>query len=678
MLCMAQEAVRGVAGLAVACAVLGVACATSAGTIDAATDMDALEEAVDGTGDGADSSGTCGRDRDCDDRIACTIDHCTDGVCSHEPCTDCCPERLQCLVGLGCGRPPTPCTTDEDCGDGVRCTLDRCADGSFCEHLPQDGLCAEGEVCLASIGCIPDPPDACTSVADCFPDRPCLGSWYCDPEFGCQFEAVLDCDDGDSCTVDACDDALGGCTTTPRDGDGDTHVDQACGGDDCDDANPDVNPDMPELPCNGIDDDCDPTTPETCCTPEPCSTPCGSTGVRDCNPDGTPGDCIPPDETCNAADDDCDTVVDEGFDCVLGATGACATTCGSAGSRPCEAGCTWGACVPPAETCSGADDDCDTTVDEGFACVSGASGPCTTICSSTGSRACQGDCTWDVCVPPAEACNGADDDCDAAIDEGFTCPAGSGGGCTTTCGSSGTRWCASDCSWGSCTPPAETCSGVDDDCDTTVDEGFDCAHGASRGCTTTCSSTGTQTCNSGCTWDACVPPAEICNGVDDDCDAVADDGFTCAAGRVVSCTSLPSGGWTGGSATCLTDCAGWNTSACTTAAWDPTGIYATSPAPSYTCAFGLVNFNITSFSFADTGTLLSVYGAPCPSPMTGASARTTRTFNVTCTYAGGCNEIYTLTGSFTTDNTWTGTFTANYVGSCYGCTLRTWSVTGTR
>ena len=38
-------------------------------------------------------------------------------------------------------------------------------------------------------------------------------------------------------------------------------------------------------------------------------------------------------ELCNNLDDDCDTLTDETFDCVLGSSGACATSCSSTGTR---------------------------------------------------------------------------------------------------------------------------------------------------------------------------------------------------------------------------------------------------------------------------------------------------------------------------------------------------------
>ncbi len=49
-----------------------------------------------------------------------------------------------------------------------------------------------------------------------------------------------------------------GCDWIPcQDADGDGFHDQACGGSDCDDSDPDINPDAAETCGNGIDDDCD-------------------------------------------------------------------------------------------------------------------------------------------------------------------------------------------------------------------------------------------------------------------------------------------------------------------------------------------------------------------------------------------------------------------------------------
>jgi hypothetical protein len=372
------------------------------------------------------------------------------------------------------------------------------------------------------------------------------------------------------------------------------------------------------------------------------------------------------------------------------------------------------------------DDDCDGVADNGFACVAGSSGTCSTICGSTGTRACLGDCTFDSCVPPAEICNGVDDDCDSAPDDGFACVRGTTATCTTTCGSTGTRTCGASCTYGACTPPAEGCTGMDDDCDGDIDEASECTAGMTRSCTTSCGSTGIETCGGGCTFGSCAPPTEICNGADDDCDGACDDGFTCCRGSSRACNTLGMG-FTSGTAICRTNCGSFDTAGCSLCGngvidgtevcdgtalggatcttipggftggmlrcnsacnhdtslctgFNPSGVYDLSPFPSYSCAFGLVDYNYMSFTFTDDGTTLTVNGARCT--MVGPSARTTRMISVSCTESGTCDETYTLTGMFTTDDEWTGTFVADFTalspGACFDCEDQSHPVTGTR
>ena len=79
-------------------------------------------------------------------------------------------------------------------------------------------------------------------------------------------------------------------------------------------------------------------------------------------------------------------------------------------------------------------------------------------------------------------------------------------------------------------PAAEVCNGVDDDCDGTADNGFGCAAGSSVPCTTTCGTSGSGLCTAACvapTPATCTAPAEVCNGADDDCTYGGDDGFAC-------------------------------------------------------------------------------------------------------------------------------------------------------
>ena len=191
-------------------------------------------------------------------------------------------------------------------------------------------------------------------------------------------------------------------------------------------------------------------------------------------------------------------------------------------------------CVPRAETCDAADDDCDGRVDEGTSQRCGASdvGRCT-----HGSRMCSGG-SLAACVgavgPREERCDAVDDDCDGTTDEGLTQRCGSTdvGRCRY-----GTRSCAGG-SFGACAGAvgarAERCDGVDDDCDGTTDEG------ASRTCGTNVGAcrTGTRACRGGslasCTGQV-GPRSEIDDGLDNDCDGSTDEGFPCetSAGQQV-------------------------------------------------------------------------------------------------------------------------------------------------
>jgi subtilisin family serine protease len=63
--------------------------------------------------------------------------------------------------------------------------------------------------------------------------------------------------------------------------------------------------------------------------------------------------------------------------------------------------------------------------------------------------------------------------------------------------------------------------------------GWDCSATDLPGaqtCATACGSVGSRTCGETCAWSSCAPPQESCNGQDDDCDGLTDDGLpACAA-----------------------------------------------------------------------------------------------------------------------------------------------------
>jgi hypothetical protein len=128
-----------------------------------------------------------------------------------------------------------------------------------------------------------------------------------------------------------------------------------------------------------------------------------------------------------------------------------------------------------------------------------------------------------------EACNGLDDDCDGTVDEGFDVDV------------DGMTSCGGDCDDASALALAgapEVCDGVDNDCDGAADPGCECLIGATRACGTDVGVCvpGEQHCAGG-VWGACegatVAARDACNGLDDDCDGSADeDAGACGAGRM--------------------------------------------------------------------------------------------------------------------------------------------------
>jgi hypothetical protein len=143
------------------------------------------------------------------------------------------------------------------------------------------------------------------------------------------------------------------------------------------------------------------------------------------------------------------------------------------------------------------------------------------------------------CTPTAEedeTCDGVDDDCNGTVDEDYLAePTSCGSG---TCHATGETSCVDGEVVDSCSPGGgagsdATCNGIDEDCDGNVDEGFvstptSCGAGV-------CGANGATSCVAGVVLDSCTPglPSSatdtVCNGLDDDCDGLEDEEFMPAA-----------------------------------------------------------------------------------------------------------------------------------------------------
>ena len=277
---------------------------------------------------------------------------------------------------------------------------------------------------------------------------------------------------------------------------------------------------------------------------------------------------VPPVESCNGKDDNCNGLIDEGVsnmcpvsndpnnpDNLLGtAAKHCAVeTCNckddncnglideglptNACGGPCG-------CAVPVEICDGIDNNCDGNIDEGFmvgaSCTNNGVGACKRggilACNATGTGTF---CDAPVVMPSPEICNGLDDNCDGQIDNGplpgvgVACGSGIG-----TC-TAGVTACLNGklvCNTVGM-PKPETCNGLDDDCDGVIDNGplpgtgVDClCPGETR------AQVGVGVCTAGKTicrngalvCDGCVGPSpEICDGKDNNCDGMTDVNATC-------------------------------------------------------------------------------------------------------------------------------------------------------
>ena len=226
---------------------------------------------------------------------------------------------------------------------------------------------------------------------------------------------------------------------------------------------------------------------------------------------------VPPPEVCNGKDDNCNGIIDEGV----------ANMCAYSKTDPNDADNKLGTAAKhcAVETANCLDDNCNGQIDEGFppnACGMPAGCP----------------------IPP-ELCDGIDNNCNGDVDEGFNVGVACDNGLTGSCRRVGLTECSADhpgvaCNLGDAPITPEICNGIDDDCNGQIDDGplpgvgLECGvqgMGCSKGVTVCIN--GKIVCNA-----TANPKPEVCNGLDDDCNGVIDDGTFPGVGDSCLCAGL--------------------------------------------------------------------------------------------------------------------------------------------
>jgi hypothetical protein len=204
------------------------------------------------------------------------------------------------------------------------------------------------------------------------------------------------------------------------------------------------------------------------------------------------------------------------------------------------------------EVCNGLDDDCNGVIDNGnpgggAACNTGLLGVCaagTTVCAAGMNK-----CAENV-LPSAEVCDGLDNNCNGSIDEGvlttyYRDADGDGfgnAGLTTQACSQPAGYVANttDCNDSNAAVhpgAAEVCNGIDDNCNGSVDEGNP---GGGAACNTgllgVCAP-GTTSCTAGAIKcnQTTAASAEVCDNKDNNCDGQVDNSVVIPDGIPNTC-----------------------------------------------------------------------------------------------------------------------------------------------
>ena len=342
-------------------------------------------------------------------------------------------------------------------------------DDAFCQNCSDEVACPDGFTCFNH-----------ESNGEQFCSKTCENDRDCPNDYSCSelntSEAQAGDEAGDETTETEvrpsqsyCIPNEGQCSPSLcRDEDGDGYGrGPDCEGLDCADDNPDIHEGVTDL-CDNVDNDCDGFFDE-----DFVSEACGQgicagislceTGRVNCNGPEAQGE----DANCNGVDEDCDGSVDEGYQSINCGLGSCAqpSTCVN-GAEQCE-----GLPAPVNDTdqaCDRVDSDCDGQIDEGF--LLNSSGCGLGVCFARASCGDQGEiCTPNPQLGDDSNCNGEDDDCDGAIDEGFasTISCGQGACFRQTSCVAGATMCTAGI------PLAmvdDSCNSIDDDCNGIIDD----------------------------------------------------------------------------------------------------------------------------------------------------------------------------------------------------------------
>jgi hypothetical protein len=477
----------------------------------------------------------------------------------------------------------------QSCGAGV------CAGGTTRCGLDKAGLICGTEDMAGAETCngMDDNCDGQTDEGGVCPSI----FYYCDQDG----DTYISSDTTGTCNSYNC--APFGCTATP--------------GDDCDDANFTTHAGAAEV-CNGIDDDCSALTADgsgeswynqgTSCGLGKCD---GNTGVLTCQAGAQVDTCNPyagaVSESCNDAtgydgsDNNCDGTTDLDCNSYCDQDGDNYTSheiCVSAGELPGDCDDTSADINPGKEdiACDGIDQDCSTAdfqgtdIDgDGYKIEGGLCGAID--CNDANASIYPGKTESQQCLGASETCPGTQERtcqdagtytswtaCDYTESNGQTCSdtdectaddVCSEGSCTgsqVTCGSAGSCDGTNKIWTGTCDAvlgctiqdaPAETCNGIDDDCDIAIDEDFLFLGSACTNGIGACARNGAMVCASDglatdCNAHPGIPGTELCDAglTDEDCDGSVNENCQCIEGQTKTCGNSNIGECKQGTQTC--------------------------------------------------------------------------------------------------------------------------------